>query len=242
MDLPKRMLALLALTAAGGAFLAVVIVSPHTIVRCCLKPVFSEILWEVDTTAPFVALTVDDGPDPVYTPVLLRILKNCDIQATFFLVGERARRYPDLVSAICAAGHEIGNHTDTWRNTLETSLQAFEQDLCRAEQTFEGTGCTTRFFRPAGIWIRRSQLKMVHRHHYRCTLGSAYAYDPFRPPASYIAWVIGRGLKPGAIIVIHDSGGDRSSTLEAVPGIVRKARQKGLRFATLSALIAGQER
>jgi peptidoglycan/xylan/chitin deacetylase (PgdA/CDA1 family) len=240
MGIRKGRMAAFAFIAAAVGFGVVILVSPHVLVRCCLAPAFPGVLWEVDTAARLVALTVDDGPDPAYTPALLELLSRHGIRATFFVPGERARLYPEMVKAICSAGHEIGNHTDTWRNTLRVPIAEFEPDLVRAGVTLDRAPCGTRYFRPAGIWIRPSQLAVVERHGYRPVLGSAYAYDSIAPPASYIAWVIGRALRPGAIIVIHDSGGDRSRTIKAMPAILESARAKNLRLVTLSALIASR--
>ena len=91
--------------------------------------------------------------------------------------------------------------------------------------------------RPPGIWLRPSQQAAAARQGYLTVLGSAYAYDPYRPPARYIEWVIARNLRPGAIVVLHDAGGDRSHTVNAVPGILHAARQKELRWVTLSELL-----
>lgn len=92
--------------------LALVIVQPlwlpHGLARA-----FPGIVWQVDTDQPIVALTFDDGPDPIYTPQVLELLERYNVHATFFLIGKHARQYPELVARIRANGHEIGNHTDT---------------------------------------------------------------------------------------------------------------------------------
>ena len=85
--------------------------------------------------------------------------------------------------------------------------------------------------------IRTGQIRLLWKHDYSAVLGSAYAFDPYQPPKRYIEWAITRGLKRGAIIVLHDSGGDRSNTVEALPTIIENAQKAGLRFVKLSEYI-----
>lgn len=201
--------------------------------------------WRVDTDAPVAALTFDDGPDPEHTPAVLEILASHDVAATFFLVGERAREHPDLVHAIREAGHEIGNHGDTWRSARSQSDAELELELLAAERTLGLRGAESpKLFRPAGGIIRPEQLRVVGEHGYRCILGSAYGLDAHAPPAALISWMIRRGLEPGAIVVMHDAGGDRSGTVEALPEIIEEAGRRGLRFVRTSELLelAGAQR
>jgi peptidoglycan/xylan/chitin deacetylase (PgdA/CDA1 family) len=208
---------------------------PHRI-ALFLKRIFPQIIWEGESSTAAVALSFDDGPDPVFTPQMLEKLKTYNIKATFFLVGEKARRYPDQVHAIRASGHEIGNHSDSWHRTIFLSSKAFEVDLLRAEKTLETHG-VRKLFRPAGILLRPKQLRILHEHDYACVLGTGYAFDPYRPPSAYIKWVISRAMRPGAIIVLHESGGDRSHTVEALEQIILDALSRGLRFCTVSEIL-----
>jgi peptidoglycan/xylan/chitin deacetylase (PgdA/CDA1 family) len=192
----------------------------------------------VETWAPLVALTFDDGPDPVYTPQVLDILARHEARATFFLIGANARRHPELVAHIRGAGHEVGNHTDSGGPTALMSMSRFSESLLRAEATLGLMDARPRLFRPGGGWIRPAQLDLAIQRGYTCVLGSAYAYDPKRPPAVYIRWAITKNLGPGTIVVLHDAGGDRSNTVEALPGILAAGRAKGLRFVTVSDLMA----
>lgn len=195
------------------------------------------IVWRVETWAPLVALTFDDGPDPVYTPQVLDILARHDARATFFLIGANARRHPEVVARIRGLGHEVGNHTDGRGTTALLSMRRFSDSLLKAEATLGLMDAQPKLFRPGGGWIRPAQLDLAVRRGYTCVLGSAQAYDPRRPPAAYIRWVIGRNLRPGAIVVLHDAGGDRSNTVAALPGILEAGRAKGLRFVTVSDLM-----
>ena len=97
-----------------------------------LEVLTPEILWRVETNQKNLALTFDDGPDPIYTPKLLEILARQNVRATFFLVGEKARHLPATVQAIRAAGHEVANHTDSLQRTIGLDLDEFERSLLRA--------------------------------------------------------------------------------------------------------------
>jgi peptidoglycan/xylan/chitin deacetylase (PgdA/CDA1 family) len=222
---PRRLRRLLALAVLG--LLAVLAVQPPVAMDVVAR-LASAIVWKVETTKPVAALTFDDGPDPVYTPQVLEILARHDVKATFFLVGRRARRRPDLLARIRAEGHEVANHTETHGRTLLQRGSTFEKELLGGEEALGLAAARVKLFRPPGIWLR---------HGYLTVLGSAYAYDPYTP-TDYIEWVISRNLRPGAIVVLHDSGGNRSNTVSALPAILRAAKDDGLRFVTLSELLA----
>ncbi len=211
------------------------IVQPFLAVRL-VERLFPRIVWRIETQEPLIAITFDDGPDPIYTPQVLNMLARHKAHATFFLIGERARRYPEIVSAIRAAGHEIGNHTDSHGGTLFSSQSHFEESLLRAEVTLGLR--KAKFLRPGGGWIRPAQLDFAAQRGYTIVLGSAYAYDPYRPPSRYIAWVISKNLRAGVIVILHDSGGDRSATVAALESILTAAESKRLRCVTLSNLIS----
>ena len=225
----------LAATAVVSAA-AVVSCWPQAVVRL-LRMALPNVIWEMRSPEWAIAITFDDGPDPVFTPKVLEILREHGIKATFFLVGERVRRFPALLQQIREEGHEIGNHSDSWRRTVQLSEDEFELDLLRAEQSLGlrsgGLGSGPKLFRPAGGFIRGGQLRLLRKHQYRAVLGSAFAFDPYRPPRKYIEWAIGRGLRRGSIIVLHDSGGDRTNTVEALPAIIEHAHAAEYRFVRL---------
>jgi peptidoglycan/xylan/chitin deacetylase (PgdA/CDA1 family) len=221
--------------AAVAGVIGAVVAWPQPVVHL-LQVLFPNIIWQLRTRDPVIALTFDDGPNPIYTPLVLELLRAFNVTATFFLVGERARRYSELLQQIKAEGHLVANHSDSWRRTIQLNDAEFERDLLCAEQTL-GLHTAPKLFRPAGAMIKASQLRVLRKHAYSVVLGSAYAFDPYRPPTRYIEWAITRGLKPGAIVVLHDSGGDRSNSVQALPAIIRNAQAAGLRFVSLSACV-----
>jgi peptidoglycan-N-acetylglucosamine deacetylase len=222
------------LAAAGLAVLA----SQPVVLARLLARAFPGILWRVETSAPLAALTFDDGPDARYTPAVLDLLQRHEARATFFLIGERAERHPHLVRRIREGGHEIGNHAFGGGSLLLASETEFADSLLRTEKLLGLEGSRVKLFRPPSGHTRPVQLAWLRRRGYTCVLGSAYPYDPTRPPVAYIRWLVAKNLEPGAIVILHDGGGDRSRTAAALDGILRAGREKSLRFVTLSELIA----
>lgn len=199
------------------------------------------LLSSVRTTRPEVGLTFDDGPDPDFTQRFLVTLG--DAPATFFSLGEQARRWPALLRELTAAGHEVASHGDTHRKLTHLAPAATREELRRGRAAIvEATGTEPRFFRPAhGLfnltaWIEAPRLGM------RRTLWSASARDweEGATPDS-IAGRILAAAEPGAILLMHDSGGwpgRPARTLAAIPAILDGLRDRGLRPVTLTQLVA----
>ena len=183
-----------------------------------------------------MALSFDDGPHPQFTPQVLEILDRHQAKATFFLIGERALRHPDLVARIKDAGHEVGNHYFFNGTTLGHSDRDFLDYLQRTEKAI-GLSHPPRLFRPPGgvAWPR--QLELAQERGYRCVLGSAYPHDPVHPPVWYIEWLTAKNLAPGAIVILHDGISDPTRSLAALPGILAAGERKGLSFVSIGSLM-----
>ena len=194
------------------------------------------VIYRVQTFLPLVALSFDDGPHPTFTPEVLDILERHDAKATFFLIGERALRYQELVARIKAAGHEVGNHYYMNGPTFGHSDAEFLRYL---EQTEKAIGLTEepKLFRaPGGVaWPR--QLRLARAQGYAYTLGSAYPNDPMHPPVWYITWLIEKNLAPGTIVILHDGISDATRSIQALPQILHAGRQRGIRFVSIGELL-----
>jgi peptidoglycan/xylan/chitin deacetylase (PgdA/CDA1 family) len=204
-----------------------------------LARVFPDILWRVETEAPLVALTFDDGPDSTWTPQVLDVLAKHGARATFFLIAEHALRRPDLVERIRAEGHEIGNHYTTRRSTLVDTDAQFAENLAYTAKLIGIEGQAPLLFRPPSGRARPEQLRHARDEGYTIVLGSAYPWDPAPPPAAYVRWLASKNLAPGVIVILHDGiDAPTSHSLEALPGILEAGRERGLRFVTVGEMMA----
>lgn len=192
-----------------------------------------------------VAITFDDGPDPTWTPRVLDVLRGKGVKAAFFLVGQQAENYPGLVRQLVDEGHEIGSHTYTHTNLALCSEQRVRLELDATERLIESiTGRSTTLFRPPyNADSRPSQLseivplEIAQDLNYLTVLESIDPEDWAQPGADVILQRIKQQRKAGSIILLHDAGGDRSQTVEALPRIIDYLRARGDQIVPLSQLI-----
>jgi peptidoglycan/xylan/chitin deacetylase (PgdA/CDA1 family) len=188
-----------------------------------------------------VALTFDDGPSPS-TPKLLDVLEQYGVKATFFQCGMHARRLPGIVRKVSAAGHELGNHTDTHARLWLESPRAIEGEIGRAQSAiFDAGGVTPRLFRaPYGVrWfgLRAAQ----HKHGLLGVMWTVIGRD-WSLKAAAVADRVVLSARPGTIVCLHD-GREREpfpsieNTIEAVTMIVPRLRDAGYVFSTVSELL-----
>jgi peptidoglycan-N-acetylglucosamine deacetylase len=189
---------------------------------------------------PYIAMTFDDGPHPILTPRLLDMLKVRGIKATFFLIGQNAAEYPDIVRRMAAEGHEIGNHT--WSHPQLTKLNpaALREEIDRTSSTIaEIIGKPVLIMRPPygatsdyiNHWINREfGMKVI-----------LWSVDPldwkYRNSARVERQILA-GARPGAIILSHDI---HATTVAAMPDVFDSLLAKGYKFVTVSELIAMDE-
>jgi len=194
------------------------------------------VIYRMQLDLPLVALSFDDGPHPTFTPQVLDILQRHDAKATFFLIGERASRYPELVVRIKAAGHEVGNHYYKNGSTFVHSEAEFLRYLEQTERAIGPMKEPKLFRAPGGVaWPR--QLRLARAQGYTSVLGTAYPNDPTHPPAWYITWLIEKNLAPGTIVILHDGISDATHTIKALPQILLAGRQRGFRFVSVGELM-----
>lgn len=185
-----------------------------------------------------VALTFDDGPGP-YTRQVLAVLTRMHAKATFFVMGRWAKAYPKLVAAEVRAGCEVGDHTEThpFLASLGTAGQAAQIAGAAAAIARAGAPLPSLFRPPYGSFDQTT-LSILRARRMLMVLWSADTRDYARPGARRIAYTAISGAQPGAVILMHDGGGDRSQTVAALPRIVRRLRQRGFRLVTVSQLVA----
>jgi cellulose synthase/poly-beta-1,6-N-acetylglucosamine synthase-like glycosyltransferase/peptidoglycan/xylan/chitin deacetylase (PgdA/CDA1 family) len=191
-----------------------------------------------------VALTFDDGPDPEWTPKILEVLRRHDVPATFFVVGTEAARHPELVREELAAGHEVGAHTFTHSDLGAASGPRAGIEMSLTQSALAGAaGIKTHLLRlpysSDTAAITDSELAAARR---AADLGYLLVFatqnsEDWRQPGA--GTIVARSTPPagqGGVVLLHDSGGDRSQTVEAVDRLIPKLKEQGYRFTTVSDL------
>jgi cellulose synthase/poly-beta-1,6-N-acetylglucosamine synthase-like glycosyltransferase/peptidoglycan/xylan/chitin deacetylase (PgdA/CDA1 family) len=198
-----------------------------------------------------IALTFDDGPDPDYTPAILDILKRENVPATFFVIGKNGQSYPDLLRRIVNEGHEIGNHTFTHPNLGEIPGRITVLELNATQRLIESTtGRSTVLFRPPYFGdaeadkpdevepaITAEKLGYV-------MVGLRIDPGDWKPGVTadeIVQKTVSRALDKnpetrGQVVLLHDSGGNRRATVEALPRVIHELRARGFQFVPVSTL------
>lgn len=189
-----------------------------------------------------IAITMDDGPEPAVTPRVLDQLDAYRAQATFFCVGERVARHPDLAREIVRRGHAIENHSQRHlRRFALLGVDSIAREIAEAQETIEAVcGVRPRFFRaPAGL---RSPLlePQLARLGLRLASWTRRGFDTVSRDAGAVFAKLSRSLAGGDILLLHDSGGTTTSAgrplvLEVLPRLLDAAAAAGLAPVTLQA-------
>lgn len=190
----------------------------------------------VATDRPYLAMTFDDGPHPVNTPRLLDMLKSRKIKATFYCIGWRVNKWPQIVQRIMAEGHEVGNHT--YKHPFLTKLGPrgvlYEMDSTTSA-IHKATGRLPLTMRPPYGAFSAKQRTMLHDARALPTI--LWSVDPAdwrRPGASVVASRIVKNAHPGAIILSHDI---HKPTIDAMPAAFDALLAKGYQFKTVSEML-----
>lgn len=188
-----------------------------------------------------VALTFDDGPDKVYTPVVLDILRQKGIKATFFLIGKRIQENPDTVRRIASEGHLIGNHTYSHAQ-LTASGPDVEREISRMEETLKPYGLLgNNLFRPAYGAVNPSLVVQVSDLGYRVALWSVDSLDWQGLSSAEVRRNVEGYVSPGSVILFHSAGGpgeDLSGSVEALPYIIDNLKAAGYDFVTVAEMFS----
>jgi peptidoglycan/xylan/chitin deacetylase (PgdA/CDA1 family) len=196
------------------------------------------VIWRVPTRAPEIAVTFDDGPDPVYTPQVLQELTRHAAVGTFFVLGVQAERYPDLVRAVAAQGSEVCSHG--WNHTMlrGRSAAAVEASVLRTQALLRQLGLPPcPLFRFPYFASDPTSRGAVARLGYRIVAANQDTRDWQLPPPERMAERVLSTLRPGDIVLFHDGGGPRSGTVRALGMILRALPARGLKAVTVSTLL-----
>jgi peptidoglycan-N-acetylglucosamine deacetylase len=190
-----------------------------------------------DTSHPVIALTFDDGPWQQNTPKILEILKREQIKATFFWIGKMVENSPQIAKQVVAEGHAIGNHTwHHWYRRMKPAIAAQEIEST-ASIIYKVTGVKTALFRPPGGILTNGLANYAKKENYAVVMWSDDSKD-YRPysTARLVRNVL-RQIKSGGIVLMHDGGGDRKHTVEALPKIIATLKKRGYEFVTVPELL-----
>jgi len=198
-----------------------------------------EVLYSIETNHPVVALTIDDGPDETYSPMILELLEAYHAHATFFLITERIPGNEEILRRMIEEGHELGNHLTSDEPSIALAIEEFEQELVQSDRVLSQYGDVI-WMRPGSGWFNEEMLEIVRRHDYQLALGSIYPYDPQIGLAWYSAKYVLWKAKPGAVIVLHDYQKRGLRTVEALKIILPELADRGYQVVTLTELAAAQ--
>jgi peptidoglycan/xylan/chitin deacetylase (PgdA/CDA1 family) len=183
-----------------------------------------------------VALTFDDGPHPRYTPQLLSILRKNKVKATFFVVGEMAAKYPELIRAEQAAGHVIGNHTYHHLNLTKIPVSGVLAEWQACEDVVKQiTGETMRFDRPPGGDYNDAVIRAAMQLGLTTVLWTDNPGDYASPGDTVIQRRVFGRARNGGIILLHDGV---QQTVDVLPEIIQRLKSRGYRFVTVAEMRA----
>lgn len=220
----------------------------HTESDFSRRLVDSRAVSSVRTDQRLVALTFDDGPDPAFTPDVLRILADFGVSATFFCIGRNVDEHPELARNIVRAGHVVAQHTfnHSWLDGAPTST--VERELLGGRKSLEDLGLASGgLFRPPRGWTSPTVARVTKTMGIRSVFWSECLEHHFASPPEEAAAQVVAASAPGSIVLCHDGGHlggpnaqdiDRSQTVAALPALVEGLLARGLRPVALPELLA----
>ncbi|MDX2682752.1 polysaccharide deacetylase family protein [Streptomyces sp. NY05-11A] len=192
-----------------------------------------EIAHASDAGAHGVNITIDDGPDPVWTPQVLQVLEENGVKATFCMVGTQAQAHPDLVKAVVAAGHRLCDHTVSHDTTMDTKSEAYQsQQILDAERmiTEASGGVRPLYYRAPGGAFTPYSRTLAASHGMRPLGWNVDTKDFEHPGAAAIVATVKKEVSNGPTILFHDAGGDRAQTVAALREVLPWLKQQGYSF------------
>ncbi len=184
-----------------------------------------------------VALTFDDGPWPGYTERILKVLKERNVRATFFMVGRQARRNPVLARRVAKAGHEIGSHSYSHPAFAKISEGEVRKQVKSGRRAVErATGQATIWFRPPYGSMDAAAWREVRDLDVHAVFWDVDSRDWTKPGAKRIEDSVVAHVRPGSVVLFHDGGGNRAQTAKALRGVIDRLKARGYQFVTVEEL------
>lgn len=226
---------------ASAAILAGFILTVHAVLPG--NHLYGEVFSGVRTEQKIVALTFDDGPYLPYTVQLLDLLKECQVQATFFVIGQNAAKHPELIRRMAAEGHQLGNHTWSHTDLLKVDRMAMIREVERTSRLLEQlTGSRPAVVRPPHGFRDPLVMEVMADRGLTVIEWSAMARDWTNPGVDVIVRTIVSEVVNGSVILLHDGDGvqqeaSRAQTIEATRQIIRELTSRGYRFVTVKEML-----
>ncbi|MED3352859.1 polysaccharide deacetylase family protein [Bacillus thuringiensis] len=203
-----------------------------------------KVIWEVNTKEKIVALTFDDGPHPVFTPQILEILAKYNAKATFFVAGNKVKRFPAILIREVKEGHEIANHTYNHIYDKNITATKLTSELNQTDEVIKQiTGYKPTLYRPVG-GLHNDLIINTAIQNGKLVILWSWHQDPQdwrSPAASKILKHIIKGVQPGNIILLHDWNGsefsETSQTVEALESILIHLKNNGYTCVTVSEML-----
>ena len=198
-----------------------------------------ELIVKGRTDEKLIALTFDDGPDET-TEQILDVLNQFQVKATFFVVGENCRMRPEVLVRISKEGHEIGNHTYKHPKFRGKTKEQIGQEIAETNKTISDIiGREPVLFRPPGGTVNNNVVEAAKEPQVRIVLWTpeSDSKDWINPGVGRIIMNVLKSSHAGNIVLMHDGGGNRSQTLYALPEIIRRLKDRGFTFVTVTELM-----
>lgn len=204
-----------------------------------------DIVWEVPTSNKVIALTFDDGPDKEHTEQILNLLKQYDARATFFVVGSRVEKHPEIVARALDEGHEIGNHSYSHPPFYNIGADALRKELTKTQDAiYQATGIRSVLFRPPGGRYNDAIVSASKEVGMLTVLWSWHqdTLDWRKPGANAIMRTVLKNARNGDIVLMHDFVPGSDQTVEALKKILPELKERGFSFVTVTELLSYHEK
>jgi len=201
-----------------------------------IKRLFSGFVWDMPRTGKTVYLTFDDGPVPEITSWVLSTIKEHNIKATFFCIGDNVRKHPEVFQQVIEAGHTIGNHTFNHLNGWQNDYQYYIENFEKCEQVIaQHIPQPAKLFRPPYGKIKSAQAKAIRKKGYKIIMWDVLSadFDQTITPQKCLDNVI-NNVAPGSIIIFHDSIKASENVKYALPRAIAHLKNEGYTFGVLA--------
>jgi len=193
-----------------------------------LRPLWGKVVWRKDPSKKVIYLTFDDGPVPEVTPLVLDLLDEHNIRATFFCVGENVQKHPDTFAQVMSRGHKVGNHTFNHLKGFSVTDEEYYGNIDKAAELID-----SKLFRPPYGRITGKQMKKL-RNRYTIIMWDVITHDYNKNLSpETIMRTIKRYSRNGSLVVFHDSIKAKENVLAVLPLAIEYWKSKGYTFGVL---------